>query len=410
MIDTLSHEVIEWCRSLAAFSEDPGATTRTFLSPPMREVHARLGEWMEELGMRVSVDAAGNLRGVYERSPRAKEPEARLYIGSHLDTVPRAGAFDGILGVVLGIALIQLSARRRFPFDIEVVGFSEEEGVRFGVPFIGSRALAGSLDEALLDRRDAAGVSVADAIRAYGLDVSRIPEARASAAIGFLEFHIEQGPSLELLDLQVGIVDTIAGQTRLFVTFAGAAGHAGTTPMSARRDALAGAAEWMVSVEAFAGSREALVATIGQIAAIPGATNVIPGECRMSLDIRHADDGVRLAAVDALVDGARSIGMRRGLEVSVAPMLDQPSVPMNPTLAGALADSVSACRLPVHRMVCGAGHDAMIMAGVMPAAMLLLQSPGGVSHHPAETVRELDVAAALRVGSRFLDNLERDFA
>jgi allantoate deiminase len=410
MIDALSHEVVEWCRTLASYSEVPGVTTRTFLSPPMRQVHDELGDWMAELGMHVTVDAAGNLRGVHDRSPRATGPAARLYIGSHLDTVPNAGAFDGVLGVVLGVALIALAARRRFAFDIEVVGFSEEEGVRFGVPFIGSRALAGTLDDELLGTRDAAGISVADAIRGYGLDLARIPEARASASIGFLEFHIEQGPALELLDHQVGVVDAIAGQTRLSVTFTGAAGHAGTTPMTARRDALAGAAEWIVTVEQVGASRPGLVATVGRIEAAPGATNVIAGECRVSLDLRHADNGERTAAVEILLDAARHLAERRRLELRVARMLEQPSVPMNPTLATSLADSVSDCKLPVHRMVCGAGHDAMTMAGVMPAAMLLLRSPGGISHHPAESVRELDVAAALRVGSRFLDNLERHFA
>ncbi|HEX7940213.1 MAG TPA: allantoate amidohydrolase [Gemmatimonadaceae bacterium] len=408
MIDALAHEVVEWCRLLATFSEVPGSTTRTFLSAPMRDVHERLGEWMTELGMHVSVDAAGNLRGLYDRSPRAKSPEARLFIGSHLDTVPNAGAFDGILGVVLGVALVKLAARRRFAFDIEVVGFSEEEGVRFGVPFIGSRALAGTLDADLLARRDAAGVSVAEAIAAYGLDLREIAGARAAGSIGFLEFHIEQGPQLEQLDLEVGIVDAIAGQTRMTVGFAGAAGHAGTTPMTARRDALAGAAEWIVRVEQIAHESVGLVSTVGRIEASPNATNVIAGECRVSLDVRHAEDRVRASAVERIIDEARAIAERRRLELTATMSLDQPSVPMNETMSAALEESVTGCKLAVQHMVCGAGHDAMTMAAVMPTAMLLLRSPGGISHHPAESVRELDVAAALRVGSRFLDILERN--
>src|SRR5215510_13921028 len=256
-----AQEVIGLCRKLAAFTEEPGHTTRTFLSPPMRDVHRELSGRMEQLGMSVSVDAAGNLRGLYPgRTPAAR----RMIIASHLDTVPHAGAFDGILGVVMGIAIVDALAPRRMAFGIEVIGFSEEEGVRFGVPFIGSRALVGSVDEALLALRDRRGLSVADAIRAFDLDPARLPEAKLTEDVmGCLEFHIEQGPVLESLDNPLGIVETIVGQSRISVCFAGKAGHAGTTSMKLRRDALAGAAEWITLVESVAASTPELVATVG---------------------------------------------------------------------------------------------------------------------------------------------------
>jgi len=243
---TEAQEVIRRCRLLADCSEEPGFTTRTFLSAPMHDVHRHLRQWMEASGMTVSVDAAGNLRGLYPAAsppappgaaPAAYVPgaahAARLFIGSHLDTVPRAGAFDGVLGVVLGVALVESLGGRHFPFAIEVLGFSEEEGVRFGVPFIGSRALTGGLDKEALSVRDAQGRTIGDAIRAYGLDPSRVADAQAGGgALGYLEFHIEQGPVLDTLGAPLGIVDAIVGQSRFAVTFTGAANDG--TPGCAR--------------------------------------------------------------------------------------------------------------------------------------------------------------------------------
>lgn len=353
--------------------------------------------------MAVGLDDAGNLRGVYPASsPNAR----RLFIGSHLDTVPHAGAFDGVLGVVLAVALVDLLERRPLPFAIEVVGFSDEEGVRFGVPFIGSRALVGSVDEEFLNHRDAQGRSIGDAIRDYGLDPSCVAGARADGdLIGYLEFHIEQGPVLDGLGLPLGVVNAIVGQSRLSMTFTGSAGHAGTTPMSARRDALVGAAEWMTTVESIARETNGLVATVGRIHARPGAGNVIPGSCELSLDVRHAEDAARTTAVAVILDAARLIAGRRGLDAQWTTHLDQASVAMSEYLSAMLERGVAAQGLPVHRMNSGAGHDAMIMAERMPAAMLFLRSPGRISHHPDEAVLEDDVAAALAVGRAVLDDI-----
>jgi len=405
MLAQKAREVVRCCRLLAGYSEEAGVTTRTFLSAPMRDVHAHLTEWMQRCGMTVGIDHAGNLRGVYAgSSPHAP----RLFIGSHLDTVVQAGAFDGVLGVVLAVALVDVLDGRRLPFAIEIVGFSVEEGVRFGAPFIGSRALVGSVDDALLGRRDARGRSVSDAIRDFGLEPSRLGESQVNEeAIGYVEFHIEQGPMLDALGLPLGIVDSIVGQSRLAVVFTGSANHAGTTPMNARRDALAGAAEWIAAIEAIANEVPGLVATVGRIEAIPGATNVIAGRCEASLDVRHPGDEVRAAAVARMLERARQIASRRHLDVHWDACLDQPSTAMSPHLVTTLERAVARKGLPIHHMSSGAGHDAMVMAARMPAAMLFLRSPNGISHHPDETVLEDDVTAALSVGQELLELVAR---
>lgn len=381
-----AERILERCHQLATFSEEPGYTTRTFLSPPMHDVHAALRGWSEAAGMTVSVDGAGNFRARYAAS---KVESRTLYIGSHLDTVPRAGAYDGILGVVMGVELVEALQGRRFPFDIEVVGFSEEEGVRFGVPFIGSRGFIGDVPKE---------IEVAEAIQAFGVSGKAIPRA---PALGYLEFHIEQGPVLDSLNLPLGIVEAIAGQSRFELTFFGAANHAGTTPMSMRRDALVAAAEWIVAVEREA--TDGLVATVGRIEVEPGAGNVIAGSARVSLDVRHPRDGRRRSAIDRILESAQDIAGRRGVVLSVRLLLDQAAVPMDATLTCLLE---RAAGQHAHRMTSGAGHDAMIVARCMPAAMLFVRSPGGISHHPDERVNASDVDAALGVGMRFLDELE----
>jgi allantoate deiminase len=369
----------------------------------MHQVHAEVSSWMREAGCEVAIDAVGNLRGCLRGTSPA---EPCLYIGSHLDTVPNAGAFDGILGVMLGVALVELLERRRPKFDIEVLGFSEEEGVRFGVPFIGSLTMAGELSEDLLDRRDGTGTTVREAIRIYGLDPSGIVHAQARNAIGYLEFHIEQGPVLESLGLPIGIVEAIVGQSRLEIHFRGRANHAGTTPMHLRRDALQAAAEWIAAVERETLARDGLVATIGRLDVRPGAVNVIAESVRASLDIRHASDSQRRDAVSHLRNIAEQIASRRNLTVIVESRLDQAAVAMDQAFTDMLQSAASAAGYAPHRMNSGAGHDAMILARRMPAAMLFVRSLGGISHHPDENVLLDDVAAALAVGLKFLEDLE----
>jgi allantoate deiminase len=398
-----AQRAIAECRRIAGMSEEVGGTTRRFLTPPVREVHALLHGRMETIGMNVSVDAAGNLRGRWH--PPAGRSK-RLIIGSHIDTVPNAGAFDGILGVTLALECAEIAQELKLPLTIEIIAFSEEEGVRFGVPFIGSRAAAGRFDPALLKLKDADGVTLEDAIRAFGLAPGGIEKAAIDAdALGFLEVHIEQGPVLEAEGLQVAAVTAIVGQTRHILTWTGHANHAGTTPMHLRRDALAGAAEWIVAVESLAQRTDGLVATVGHVDVEPNAGNVIAGAVRVSLDVRHADDAARKSAVDALLAQAETIAARRGLALQCARQMDQPAVPMDERLTAFLAEATEAAGLPVKLMPSGAGHDAMVMASRVPTAMLFLRSPGGLSHHPDETVLEEDVAAALGVCRKFLERL-----
>ncbi|GEM85862.1 allantoate amidohydrolase [Meiothermus granaticius] len=401
----LAAEALRRCRVLARFSEEPGRLTRTFLSPPMREVQAALAGWMGELGMEVRVDGVGNLIGRYEgRSPGAQT----FLLGSHVDTVRDAGKYDGVLGVMLGLALVQGLEGRRLPFALEVIAFSEEEGVRYRMPFLGSRAVTGTFDPELLQLKDAEGLSLAEAIRAFGLDPDWIPRAAYAqeALLGYLEFHIEQGPVLESLGLPLGIVEAIAGQTRLEVIFRGRAGHAGATPMPLRRDALAGAAEWMTLVEREARGEAGLVATVGTLQVSPGAVNVIPGEARLSLDVRHAYDEVRERLVAYMVTRAQQVAQRRGLELALHTRSEQPAVPCDEGLNDLLEEALQELELPVHRLVSGAGHDAMILAPFCPSTLLFLRSPQGLSHHPDEAVWPQDVEAAVRVGLRFLERLE----
>jgi allantoate deiminase len=396
-----AERAIALCRTLAEFSEEPGRITRRFLTPPVRHVHAALRARMESLGMAVHVDAVGNLRGLWQ--PNAAQ---RLLIGSHIDTVPDAGMFDGVLGVALALECVELARDLRVPFAIEVLAFSEEEGVRFGVPFLGSRAVTGTFDAPLLALRDADHLTVETAIRSFHLDPGQIPAAIAPEdALGFFEIHIEQGPVLEAEHLSVAVVEGVVGQSRLSLEFAGQANHAGTTPMHLRHDALAAAAEWIAIVEAHALAVDGLVATVGQIAVTPNAGNVIPSTVRLSLDLRHGHDATRIAAVDTLLAQAEAIAARRGIALETTRQLDQPAVAMNKQLTGHLTAALESAALPRKLMFSGAGHDAMILAARMPAAMLFVRSPGGISHNPAEAVRVQDVAAALLVAQAFLQRL-----
>jgi allantoate deiminase len=396
----MARRVVERCKALATFSETPGVTTRTFLSEPMRDCHREITRWLEQAGAEVEIDAAGNLRALY---PAAESGAPRLLIGSHLDTVPNAGAYDGMLGVVLAVALLEALDGERLPFGIEVLGFSEEEGVRFSTPFIGSRALVGTLDEELLTRKDAHGVSVREAIEKFGLNPNAIPLAALTGdVLGYLEFHIEQGPVLEQMGRPLGVVEAIVAQSRLEFAFVGSANHAGTTPMDLRRDAIAGAAEWITEVEKGAQRIPGLTATVGKIEAISGAVNVIAGEVRLTLDVRHKSDDVRAITVRALIFKAEEIAKRRGLTVRQSSQSLQQAVKMDPFLIGQIEEAIRKTGCEPYRMVSGAGHDAMIMADKVPAAMIFLRTPGGISHNPDETVELEDVAKALESGLHLL--------
>jgi allantoate deiminase len=391
------------CRHIATMSEEPGRTTRRYLTPPVRDLHALLRSKLEADGLTVSLDAAGNLHGMWRPAGAGSR---RLIVGSHIDTVPGAGAFDGVLGVTMALELLEMAQEAKLPLAIEVIAFSEEEGMRFGVPFLGSRAVAGRFDRALLELKDRDGKTMETAIREFGLDPDRIAEAVIDGEVmGFFEFHIEQGPVLEAEDLRVAAVTSIAGQTRFALKFIGHANHAGTTPMHLRKDALAAAAEWISEVETLARQTEGLVATVGRVDAEPNAGNVIPGAVRLGFEVRHAEDPVRKRAAEELLEKATTITNRRGLELQHIPQMEQPAVPMDERLTSLLGDAMEAAGMPPRRMPSGAGHDAMVMAARVPTTMLFLRSPSGISHHPDENVRAEDVEAALNVGRKFVERL-----
>jgi allantoate deiminase len=307
---------------------------------------------------------------------------------------------------MLALELVEEAQRNSLSLAIEIIAFSEEEGVRFGVPFIGSRAVAGRFDPVLLNLCDAEGISLADSLRNFGLDPAELEQAIVSPeAFAFFEIHIEQGPVLEAEDLALAAVTAIAGQTRLAVTFTGQANHAGTTPMHLRQDALAAAAEWISAVESTARSHSgaaSLVATVGKIHAEPNAGNVIAGRVAVSLDVRSDRDSVRETAVSELLQKAETIAAKRGVLFAHKLQMEQPAVPMDEQLTALLTEAVEAAGHPPRQMPSGAGHDAMVMATRLPTSMLFLRSPGGISHHPAEAVREEDVAAALHAAALFL--------
>lgn len=411
-----AERVIARCREIAACTDVPGEITRTFLSPSMHRVHELLSGWMRAAGMKVHTDSVGNLRGIL---PAATPDAPRLLIGSHLDTVADAGAFDGVLGVVAGVALceelaaLNNTAGKKMPYSVEVIGFSEEEGVRFAKPFLGSLALIGELDSATLARADTNDVTVVEAIRNFGLDPVQLPGAILDlATFAYLELHIEQGPVLESEGRGLAVVDAIAGQTRTTLSFTGHANHAGTTPMGTlRHDALAAAAEWIVEVERYAQATNELVATVGKLDIPSAAGNVIPGKVMATLDVRHADDGLRQEAVRHLIDFAEKAASRRGVAFAHNTSLEQPGVAMDPVLLGLLREHIAhATHGEGRTLTSGAGHDAMILARRVPCAMLFLRTPGGLSHHPDEMVYAEDVEAALVAGLEFLTRMRDDRA
>lgn len=391
---------------LARVSDERGATTRTFMSPAMDRANALVGAWMGNAGLRVHEDAVGNVVGRLG----ARAGGARTFLfGSHLDTVRDAGRFDGALGVLLPIAALEVIRSRGvvLPFAVEVLGFSEEEGVRFSSAYLGSKGYTGQLTRSDLKLRDPEGVSVGDALAKF--NGRRLPPPRPAHSrrelIGYLEVHIEQGPVLESEGLAAGVVSAISGQTRARVTFRGQAGHAGTTPMALRRDALACAAEFILAVEALARSRPPLVATVGWISAHPGATNVIAGDVELSLDVRHPVNQSRRAAVAELQAAARAIAGRRGLRFAVKATQDNAAVTCSGDLTALLSRSVRACQGRSMALPSGAGHDAVIVSSIAPVAMLFVRCRKGLSHHPDEHVSPGDLEVALRIVVDFLTRM-----
>jgi allantoate deiminase len=403
MTDTLATRaatIIARCRELAGITDIPNETTRLFLSPASRDAHTLLTWWFRQANLEAHSDDVGNLRA----TRRSSHPDApTLLLFSHIDTVPNAGAFDGPLGVLLALAAIEQLGATPLPFHIELIAFSEEEGVRFGFPFLSSLAATGHLTPEHLARTDANGITVAEAIRSFTrtdgtpLDPDRIPLTCPLAPNTFaaLEVHIEQGPVLEKSDFALAVVEAIVGQSRIELTFTGHANHAGTTPMSLRSDALAAAAQWIVEVESYAANYTQLVATVGRLHTLPGASNIIPGTVQATLDVRHPKDESRHAAIAHLLTKAEAAGALRGVRVHATVSSEQRAVPMDRDLTLKLHQAAERAGYDAQPIFSGAGHDAMILAASVPTTMLFLRSPNGLSHHPNEDVRPEDVEAAL---------------
>lgn len=391
---------------LGRVSDEPGRITRTFLSPAMRRANALVGGWMKEAGLAVREDSVGNLIG---RMDGPDEKAKTLLLGSHLDTVRDAGRFDGPLGVLLPIvALAELKRRGvTLPFAVEVLGFSEEEGVRFASAYLGSEGYTGRLKAKTLALRDDAGISVGEALKKFGRGKFSRPKPahRRSDLLGYVEVHIEQGPVLEKAKLAVGVVSAIAGQSRFKLTWTGQAGHAGTTPMDLRRDALAGAAEFIAGVELIARRTGGLVATVGALTVSPGAANVIPGEVVHTLDVRHARDAVRRAALMQIGRLATRIARERGLQRRWHRTQENAAVACSPTLTAQLARSVQAVQGRNLSLVSGAGHDGVVMSALAPVAMLFVRCRDGLSHHPDEYASPADLGVSLRVMVDFLTRM-----
>ncbi|KIS43571.1 allantoate amidohydrolase [Kosakonia radicincitans] len=382
---------------LAAISETPDALTRVYLSTQHLQANQRVAEWMRQAGMIVWQDSVGNICGRYEA---VQEGAPAVLLGSHLDTVRNAGRYDGMLGVLTAIEVVQSLHQQglRLAQAIEIVGFCDEEGTRFGITLLGSRGLTGSWPAHWLTQTDAEGISVAQAMVNAGLDPQRIPQAARDAAAfsSYLELHIEQGPCLEQAGLALGVVEAINGARRLNCRFIGEAGHAGTVPMSHRKDALAAAAEWMIAVESNTQQQGGnLVATVGNMRVLPGAVNVIPGEVMLSLDIRGPQDAPLDALLNELLAMAQAIAARRHLQFSAEEFYRIAATPCNQKLQTLLADAVQVVQGETLSLPSGAGHDAIAMAERWPVGMLFVRCKGGISHHPAESVQVEDVALAI---------------
>lgn len=405
MSDSLNYAtaVLRRCDELAAFSEEEGRLTRRFATPALRQAGERVREWMEAAGLQTRRDALGNVFGRLE----GEHPRRTLLTGSHLDTVRDAGRYDGMLGILVAIACLERlrDERRSLPYAVEVLAFADEEGVRYGTGYLGSSVVAGCFDPASLERRDAEGVRLADALRAFGGEPEDLASARRDPAglIGYYEVHIEQGPVLEADGVPLGVVSAITGQSRIRITFTGEAGHAGTVPMALRRDALCAAAEFVTAVEATARGSDGVVATVGELDVHGGASNVIPGQVALSLDVRHALDAARVFVGAQLREHAGAIADRRRSALEWEVVQETPAVTCSEELTELVADAVAQTGLPVVRLPSGAGHDAVMLSRIAPVAMMFVRCAGGVSHNPAESVTVEDVASAIDATTRFLE-------
>jgi allantoate deiminase len=404
----LGAEIMARADALGRLSEGGPGVTRRFCTKEHRAAIGLTQGWMRDAGMSAHLDASGNVAGRYEGT---KPGLPALVMGSHQDTVKCGGRYDGMLGIIAPISCVAALNSRgvRLPYAIEVIAFGDEEGLRFQTSLLGSKAIAGTFDMSVLARKDPDGIAMESAMRDFGLDPGKIPSLarKKSDVLAFVEIHIEQGPILESKNLPVGVVTAIASGTRLSVRLEGEAGHAGTVPMSQRRDALNGAAECALAVERLAGAKPGLVGTVGQIAPEPGAINVIPGAVRFSVDARGPEPATRDALVTAIVKEIRAIASRRKLDAQIDTTQASDGCVCTPWVMDQFDAAVRAEGIAPFRLFSGAGHDTMSMAGLTAIGMLFVRCERGVSHNPAEAITAADAGTGARVLLRFIENFKR---
>ncbi|MEM5428419.1 Zn-dependent hydrolase [Cupriavidus oxalaticus] len=411
---SLGQAILDHAAQLARFSDMEGGLTCAYLTPAHRAAQDRLAQWMEAAGMQVRTDAIGNVIGRYAADPAVTDARV-LMTGSHFDTVRNGGRYDGRLGILLPIAVVDALNRAgiRLPYHFEVVGFAEEEGLRFKTSFLASSVLAGRFDPALLARTDADGVTLAEALAASGLpgagdlDALRAAALDPATLLGFVEVHIEQGPVLLHHDLPLGVVTQIAGSSRFQVRVEGQASHAGTTPMGMRKDAAAGAAEMILLVEQRCAAAPTLVGTVGQLQVPDGSSNVIPAACTFSMDIRAGADDIREAAIADIVAGIQRIAARRGLSAQVERVPPVNNAPCARWLMDQFGAVLKKRGMEAFELPSGAGHDAMMMHRITDVAMLFVRcGNGGISHNPLETITAEDAQLAAEVFVDFLRHFQ----
>jgi allantoate deiminase len=389
--------IVARLQSLARHTDVPGEMTRLSLSPSHRKAADEILGLFRAAGMEARIDPLGSVIGRYASD---RNDARTLIIGSHIDSVPNGGIYDGPLGVMAGLAVIEELARqgKRLPFDIEIFAFSDEEGVRFPSSFSSSRAVAGTFDAKMLDEKDKDGVTRAEALTAFGCDPARWAEVKRDARtlVGYLEVHIEQGPVLEAENEALGVVSAIVGLSGGRMTITGKAGHAGTTSMDQRKDALTCACEIVLALEKIGRETDNLVATVGQLTVSPDAGNIIPGMVSFGYDIRSSRDGVRVKALARAMGRAREIADERGVEIDIAMTSALPASASDPALMEALSSAITRQAGKARHLVSGAVHDAMIFRTVCPHAMLFVRSKDGLSHHPDEFTTAEDIGKAAR--------------
>lgn len=399
-----AEKILQRINELASVSEDEGCITRTYGTNAFIEGRNKVEQWMKEAGLPTAIDNIGNIRGKLLSSAASAKT---FVIASHIDTIINAGKFDGPLGVLAGLDLLEelIHSKTELPFHIELIGFCDEEGSRFHTTYLGSKAVAGSFDYSILDAKDVAGISLEEVIRKNGGDTGKLSKDAIAKDnwLGYFEIHIEQGPVLYEKNIPVGLVSAIAGQRRVGMVFNGEAGHAGTVPMDMRKDALICAAEFIIEVEKFAiANKENIVATVGKTHIINAASNVIPGEVICSLDLRSADETKLSSAYEKIRNMAEDICKRRNIILEWNLIQQAKPVICSEIMNKLMKQSIADAGYEVIELVSGAGHDAVPVSEVSPVSMLFVKCFKGISHNPAEDVELKDIAAAVRVSDNFI--------